>query len=45
MDEDRIEKTDGFDALQRDVDRLLAAVAAFTAEQVQAILPEVREGE
>jgi N-formylglutamate amidohydrolase len=45
MDEDRIEKTDGFDALKRDIDRLLAAVADFTAEQVQAALPEVREGE
>jgi N-formylglutamate deformylase len=45
MDEDRIEKTEGFDALRRDIDRLLAAVAAFTAEQVQAALPEVREGE
>ncbi|MES1152738.1 MAG: N-formylglutamate amidohydrolase, partial [Dongia sp.] len=45
MDEDRIEKTDGFDALKRNIDRLLAAVAGFTAEQVQAALPEVREGE
>jgi N-formylglutamate amidohydrolase len=45
MDEDRIEKTDGFGALKRDIDRLLAAVADFTAEQVQAALPEVREGE
>ncbi len=45
MDEDRIEKTEGFDALKRDVDRLLAAIAAFTAEQVQSALPEAREGE
>jgi N-formylglutamate amidohydrolase len=45
MDEDRIEKTDGFDALKRDIDRLLAAIADFTAEQVQAALPEMREGE
>jgi N-formylglutamate deformylase len=45
MDEDRIEKTPGFDALKRDIDRLLAAIAGFTVEQVQAVLPEVREGE
>lgn len=45
MDEDRIEKTEAFDALKRDIDRLLAAVAAFTAEQVAVTLPDVREGE
>jgi N-formylglutamate amidohydrolase len=45
MDEDRIEKTDGFTALKRDIDRMLAAIAAFTAEQVRSALPEVREGE
>jgi N-formylglutamate amidohydrolase len=45
MDEDKIEKTEGFEALQRDIDRLLAAVADFTAEQVRGALPEVREGE
>ena len=45
MDEDRIEKTDGFQALQRDVNRLLQAVAAFAAEQVRMPLPEAREGE
>jgi len=43
MDEDRIEKTPGFDALKRDIDRLLAAIAAFTA--TQTALPEAREGE
>lgn len=45
MDEDRIEKTDGFDALKRDIDRLLQATAAFTAEQARTPLPEAREGE
>jgi N-formylglutamate amidohydrolase len=45
MDEDRIEKTEGFDALKTNIDGLLTAVAAFTAEQVQSALPEVREGE
>jgi N-formylglutamate amidohydrolase len=44
MDEDRIEKTAGFDALKRDVDRLLAAIAAFVAEPLRAF-PEAREGE
>jgi len=45
MDEDRIEKADGFSALKRDIDRLLAAIAAFATEQARAILPEAREGE
>jgi N-formylglutamate amidohydrolase len=45
MDEDKIEKTDGFDALKRDIDRLLAAVADFAEQQVQPALPEAREGE
>jgi N-formylglutamate amidohydrolase len=45
MDEDRIEKTDGFAALKRDIDRLLAAVADYAGAQVAAILPEVRDGE
>jgi N-formylglutamate deformylase len=43
MDEDRIEKTAGFDTLKRDIDRMLAAIAAFVAEQAR--LPEAREGE
>jgi hypothetical protein len=45
MDEDRIEKTPGFDALRRDIDRLLQAIAAFAAEQACVPLPEAREGE
>ena len=45
MDEDRIEKIDGFDALKRNLDRMLAAVAAFTQDKVKAILPEAQEGE
>jgi N-formylglutamate deformylase len=45
MDEDRIEKTPGFHPLKSDIDRLLGAIAAFAAEQVQGALPEVREGE
>ena len=43
MDEDRIEKTSGFDLLRHDIDRLLAAIAAFVAEQTR--IPEMREGE
>jgi N-formylglutamate amidohydrolase len=43
MDEDRIEKTSGFDALRRDIDRLLAAIAGFAGEQI--CMAEVREGE
>ena len=45
MDEDKIEKTEGFAALKRDIDRLLAAVAGFVQQQVQLSLPEAREGE
>jgi N-formylglutamate amidohydrolase len=45
MDEDKIEKTDGFAALKRDIDRLLVAVADFVEQQVQSPLPEAREGE
>jgi N-formylglutamate amidohydrolase len=45
MDEDRIEKTDGFDALKRDLNWMLKAIADFTADQVRAPLPEAREGE
>jgi len=43
MDEDRIEKTDGFDALKREINRMLAAIAGFVGEQIR--LPEAREGE
>jgi hypothetical protein len=45
MDEEKIEKTDGFDALKRDIDRMLEAVAGFVEQQVQPSLPEAREGE
>jgi N-formylglutamate deformylase len=45
MDEDKIEKTAGFDALKRDIDRMLAAVAGFVAQQIENVLPEAREGE
>ena len=45
MDEEKIEKTDGFDALKRDIDRMLAAVGGFVEQQVQPSLPEAREGE
>jgi N-formylglutamate amidohydrolase len=45
MDEERIEKTEDFDTLKRDVDRLLAAVAGFVEQQLQPPLPEAREGE
>jgi N-formylglutamate amidohydrolase len=34
MDEERIEKSDGFGALQRDIDRLIAAIAAYCRECV-----------
>jgi N-formylglutamate deformylase len=44
MDEERIEKTDGFGALKCDVDRMLATIAAFASEQLRAF-PEAREGE
>jgi N-formylglutamate amidohydrolase len=44
MDEDKIEKTEGFSTLKRDIDRMLAAVADFIAAQIRA-LPEAREGE
>ncbi|GAB2175255.1 N-formylglutamate amidohydrolase [Dongia sp. agr-C8] len=44
MDEEKIEKTAGFDALQRDIDRLLAAVAGFVAQQISGF-PEVQDGE
>jgi hypothetical protein len=45
MDEDKVERTDGFEALKLDIDRLLAAVAGFVEQQAAAILPEAREGE
>jgi N-formylglutamate amidohydrolase len=45
MDEDKIEKTTGFDALKRDIDRLLVAIADFVEQQVRLTLPEAREGE
>jgi N-formylglutamate amidohydrolase len=45
MDEEKIEKTDGFDALKRDIDRMLKAVGGFVEQQVQPSLPEAREGE
>jgi N-formylglutamate amidohydrolase len=45
MDEERIEKTENFAALKRDIDRMLAAVGAFADDQVQLSLPEAREGE
>jgi N-formylglutamate deformylase len=45
MDEERIEKTEDFDTLKRDIDRLLAAVAGFVERQLQPLLPEAREGE
>jgi N-formylglutamate deformylase len=45
MDEDRIEKTTGFDALKRDIDRLLATLARFVDAQLGPSLPELREGE
>jgi N-formylglutamate deformylase len=45
MDEERIEKTEDFDTLKRDIDRLLAAVAGFVEQQLQPPLPEAREGE
>jgi N-formylglutamate amidohydrolase len=45
MDEDKIEKTAGFDALKRDIDRMLAAIAGFVEQQVQPYVPEAREGE
>ena len=45
MDEEKIEKTDGFDALKRDIDRMLEAVGGFVEQQVSAALPEAREGE
>ena len=44
MDEDRIEKTAGFDVLKCDIDRLLAAIAAFAEQQLQPAR-EAREGE
>jgi N-formylglutamate amidohydrolase len=45
MDEDRIEKAEGFDALKRNLDRMLAAVAAFTQEKTKFAFREAREGE
>jgi N-formylglutamate amidohydrolase len=45
MDEDKIEKTGGFEALKRDIDRLLAAVAGFVEQQARSVLPAAREGE
>jgi N-formylglutamate deformylase len=45
MDEDRIEKAEGFDALKRDLDHMLAAVAAFARERAKIAFPEVQEGE
>jgi N-formylglutamate amidohydrolase len=36
MDEDRIEKNDGFKRLQADMDRLIADVAAFVRDQLSA---------
>jgi len=45
MDEDRIEKTEGFDALKANIGRLLTAVVSFTLEQVGVTRAEAREGE
>lgn len=36
MDEDRIEKNDGFDRLKEDMDRLIAGIADFVAGQMPA---------
>ena len=44
MDEERIEKTEDFEVLKRDIGRLLAAVAGFVGEQTRGF-PEAREGE
>jgi N-formylglutamate amidohydrolase len=44
MDEEKIEKTANFDGLKRDIDRMLAAVAGFVAQQIRAF-PEAQEGE
>jgi hypothetical protein len=44
MDEEKIEKTANFDTLKRDIDRMLAAVAGFVAQQIRAF-PEAQEGE
>ena len=44
MDEDKIEKIASFDALKRDIDRMLAAVAGFVGQQIRSF-PEAREGE
>src|SRR3954471_20747419 len=35
MDEEKIEKTDGFDALKQNIDRMMAAVADFVEQQVE----------
>ncbi|HEY4164581.1 MAG TPA: N-formylglutamate amidohydrolase, partial [Dongiaceae bacterium] len=45
MDEDRIEKAEGFDALKRNLDRMLTAVAVFTQAKIRAALPEAQDGE
>jgi hypothetical protein len=45
MDEDRIEKTEGFETLKRNLDRMLEAVAAFALERAKMAFPEAREGE
>jgi N-formylglutamate deformylase len=36
MDEDRIEKNDGFDRLKADMDHLIAAIARFVTDQLRA---------
>jgi N-formylglutamate deformylase len=45
MDEEKIEKNASFDTLKRDIDRMLAAIAAFVGAQIQPVHPEAREGE
>jgi N-formylglutamate amidohydrolase len=44
MDEEKIEKTAGFETLKRDIDRMLNAVAGFAEQQLQPSR-EAREGE
>jgi N-formylglutamate amidohydrolase len=45
MDEERMEKNASFDALRRDIDRMLAAIADYVGKQLRLALPEAREGE
>jgi len=45
MDEEKIEKNASFDALKGNIDRMLAAIAAFVGAQIQSPHPEAREGE